>query len=402
MVSGIYKITNKITGEIYIGATENLKKRLWAHKNQHSNLKNFINKYGVENFTFEIIEECPPDDLRDKERYYINLFDSRNNGMIITAGGERGSVNTTGYYHVHKDKHDKYVQGYLWRYNYEDNQGNRLHIRRSDLNKLKEEVINRGLKWEVVDKVNAKKSDIENEKAMYLHKHHVKNNTGLYRVSKSKSDSTLTGFIYVYNYLINGKNKTLSSVRLDKLEKMVKDKGLKWEIIDKNKAKKTYEEYRLNDDKHKVYNETGFYHVWKIKDKSTKQGFKWVYWYYTNEGVKKTISRMDLIKLEAEIKKRGLFWKIIDEEKALNTLKQNKEKFIDAKNTSNNSSGFYHVFKEKSSKYSQGYIWIYHFTDDDGKKKKIRRVNLHDLKEEVLSRGMEWRIVNEELARLNL
>ena len=82
--------------------------------------------------------------------------------------------------------------------------------------------------------------------------------------------------------------------------------------------------------------------------------------------------------------------------------KVNKEKFIDAKNTSNNSSGFYHVFKEKSSKYSQGYIWIYHFTDDDGKKKKIRRVNLHDLKEEVLSRGMEWRIVNEELARLNL
>lgn len=43
-------------------------------------------------------------------------------------------------------------------------------------------------------------------------------------------------------------------------------------------------------------------------------------------------------------------------------------------------------------------MWAYHYIDDGGNRKKIRRINLSDLKDEVLARGMEWKVVDEELA----
>ena len=53
----IYKITNKINNKIYIGQTNNIKRRFNSHKNnKRSVISKAINKYGVENFTFEIIE----------------------------------------------------------------------------------------------------------------------------------------------------------------------------------------------------------------------------------------------------------------------------------------------------------------------------------------------------------
>lgn len=43
--------------------------------------------YGIENFDFEIIEECPIEELDEKEIYYIKLFDSYNTGYNNTYGG---------------------------------------------------------------------------------------------------------------------------------------------------------------------------------------------------------------------------------------------------------------------------------------------------------------------------
>lgn len=61
---GIYKITNKINHKCYIGQSNHIEKRLRDHKTyewkrhpEYPLYKAFI-KYGIENFTFEVIEEC--------------------------------------------------------------------------------------------------------------------------------------------------------------------------------------------------------------------------------------------------------------------------------------------------------------------------------------------------------
>lgn len=92
---GIYKITNNINNKIYIGQSVNINNRLNWHKellqhNDHPNshLQNSVNKYGFENFKFEIIEECDKNDLSVRERYWISHYNSMNEGYNMTSGGE--------------------------------------------------------------------------------------------------------------------------------------------------------------------------------------------------------------------------------------------------------------------------------------------------------------------------
>jgi group I intron endonuclease len=49
-----------------------------------------IRKYGIENFTFEVLEECNINELDIKEKYYIHLFDTTNSniGYNLTQGGQ--------------------------------------------------------------------------------------------------------------------------------------------------------------------------------------------------------------------------------------------------------------------------------------------------------------------------
>jgi group I intron endonuclease len=77
-ISGIYQIRNLINNKIYVGSSINLKNRKNTHfhklrKNSHSNLhlQNAWNKYGENNFIFEILEECKEDFLLAEEQKYI-------------------------------------------------------------------------------------------------------------------------------------------------------------------------------------------------------------------------------------------------------------------------------------------------------------------------------------------
>ena len=61
-----------------------------------------------------------------------------------------------------------------------------------------------------------------------------------------------------------------------------------------------------------------------------------------------------------------------------------------------NSTGYYRVYKEKDSKYKQGFTYCYEVDasrlDGDGRKKrKIRSVDLKKLEEKVKAQGYEWR-----------
>lgn len=106
---GIYKITNKINGKIYIGQSVDIFYRWKAHskclgKSEYP-LYNDMEKYGIENFTFEILELCTKENLSDRERYYIEKFNSyiyyeNSNGYNITLGG----YGTEGYKHDEERK----------------------------------------------------------------------------------------------------------------------------------------------------------------------------------------------------------------------------------------------------------------------------------------------------------
>ena len=77
-ISAVYRITNTITGDFYIGSSKNVKQR-WANHKCKSMWKQCPNnpmyqdmqKYGVDKFVFEILEEVEPEQLKEKEQQFI-------------------------------------------------------------------------------------------------------------------------------------------------------------------------------------------------------------------------------------------------------------------------------------------------------------------------------------------
>jgi len=94
IICGIYKIENISNKKVYIGQSKNILLRFSNHKyelkNQiHSNthLQNSWNKYGEENFIFDIICECDSEEINEKEIYFIGLYNSFEYGYNRTEGG---------------------------------------------------------------------------------------------------------------------------------------------------------------------------------------------------------------------------------------------------------------------------------------------------------------------------
>lgn len=95
---GIYKIINTVNGKIYVGQSVDIYKRWSQHKYKafdpkeigyNSAIHAAIRKYGSDNFILEIIEECEPDLLDERERYWINKLGSLvPNGYNIMDGGQ--------------------------------------------------------------------------------------------------------------------------------------------------------------------------------------------------------------------------------------------------------------------------------------------------------------------------
>lgn len=74
---GIYKIENLINHKVYIGQSIHIERRWSEHKQKSSKsvISQAIKKYGVENFSFEVLEECRTQDLGKRESYYIQKYD---------------------------------------------------------------------------------------------------------------------------------------------------------------------------------------------------------------------------------------------------------------------------------------------------------------------------------------
>ena len=95
-VCGIYKITNLNTEECYIGQSVNIADRWKQHckcglgidASTTNKLYNAMQKNGVWNFTFELLEECPKELLNEKEKFWIQMYQSNKFGYNIMKGNK--------------------------------------------------------------------------------------------------------------------------------------------------------------------------------------------------------------------------------------------------------------------------------------------------------------------------
>ena len=125
-ICGVYKITNAITGDFYIGSSKNVRNR-WANHKCQSTWKKCPNspmyldmqRYGVDKFVFEILEEVEEDSLKEKEQEFIEkLHPTYNNNYAKGFDTERRKEYNKEYrksdkykeYHKEYQKSDKYKE----------------------------------------------------------------------------------------------------------------------------------------------------------------------------------------------------------------------------------------------------------------------------------------------------
>lgn len=92
--TGIYKITNLINGMCYIGQATSVGERWRQHIRRgvgadaptKNKLYPAMLEYGAENFTFELIEECKPIELNDREKYWTDYFHAQDFGYVVRKG----------------------------------------------------------------------------------------------------------------------------------------------------------------------------------------------------------------------------------------------------------------------------------------------------------------------------
>lgn len=74
---GIYRITNRMNNKHYIGQSVNIQRRLTEHcRRQEQYVDKVIKKYGMDSFDFVVIEECLPEELNQREDYWIKQYNS--------------------------------------------------------------------------------------------------------------------------------------------------------------------------------------------------------------------------------------------------------------------------------------------------------------------------------------
>ena len=90
---GVYRIKNLVNDKCYYGSSKNIEKRWLTHKNhlnsgKHHNvpLQRAWNKYGEDNFSFEVVEECEEIILLEVEQYYLDLNPDYNIGLKSSGG----------------------------------------------------------------------------------------------------------------------------------------------------------------------------------------------------------------------------------------------------------------------------------------------------------------------------
>ena len=106
MYGYIYKTTNLVNGKIYIGKKKG--EFTTSYKGSGKYLKNALNKYGVENFSVEVIEYCETLHIQnEREKYWIKYYRDLDVDMYnIASGGDGGDLVTC----LPCEDYDKFVK----------------------------------------------------------------------------------------------------------------------------------------------------------------------------------------------------------------------------------------------------------------------------------------------------
>ena len=111
-ISGVYLIKNNLNGKCYVGSSSNIMKRWNEHRSLstwekcRNDLYKDFQEYGLENFSFKVLEECAETELFQKERYYIEILGTIENGynkMIPYRPKAEAKAN----YKIYKDRYNK-------------------------------------------------------------------------------------------------------------------------------------------------------------------------------------------------------------------------------------------------------------------------------------------------------
>lgn len=105
MTCGIYCITNMVNGMQYVGQSINIEKRLYQHiySKSSSEIHQAIEEYGVQNFKFEPLIECSPNELDEQEVKFIRLLGTYENGYNQTRGGKHHVFNVEYDYETYSE-----------------------------------------------------------------------------------------------------------------------------------------------------------------------------------------------------------------------------------------------------------------------------------------------------------
>ena len=114
-ISGIYKITNTITGDFYIGSSKDVKRRWKDHKckstwnnNPNNPMYQDMRKYGTDKFSFQVIAEVEVEQLKEMEQQFIERLKPTYN-----------NYNANGW---NIERHKEYQKEYMKEYNKSDKQ----------------------------------------------------------------------------------------------------------------------------------------------------------------------------------------------------------------------------------------------------------------------------------------
>ena len=88
---GIYRITNLKTNESYIGKSTNIKNRFKQHIRTaigldgvaRTKIHSAMKEYGIDNFSFEVLEKCTKENYSEREKYWINFYETNVYGYNI-------------------------------------------------------------------------------------------------------------------------------------------------------------------------------------------------------------------------------------------------------------------------------------------------------------------------------
>lgn len=106
MYGYIYKVTNNVNGKIYIGQKKSSIFLGEKYLGSGTLIKGAILKYGLENFTVELLKECPSKKLLDfYEEYYIKEYHSRDPliGYNTSIGGRINDSTAKNYYRTDEE-----------------------------------------------------------------------------------------------------------------------------------------------------------------------------------------------------------------------------------------------------------------------------------------------------------